>query len=104
MGVMANHAPLISTLKTGIIEVHNGGAADKLLVRGGFAEVNPKGLTVLAEEAYPLAELDRDKLTAELRDAEEDVADAKDEVTRQRAEKARDRLAAIVEVLNSQAA
>ncbi|WP_321395194.1 F0F1 ATP synthase subunit epsilon [Emcibacter sp.] len=103
-GVMAHHAPVVSTLKTGIIEVHDGGTPAKLLVHGGFAEVNPNGLTILAEEAYKPGELDRTVLEAELKDAREDVADAKDDVQRARAEKALDRLVAILAVLDELAA
>jgi F-type H+-transporting ATPase subunit epsilon len=61
-------------------------------VRGGFAEVNPAGLTVLAEEAIPLAELSSDQLDQQLRDAEEDLADAKDEHARLKAQEAIDHL------------
>lgn len=99
-GVLINHAPVVSMLRTGILEVHNGGDVDKLLVRGGFAEVNPEGLTVLAEEAMPLSEVDREALEAELKDAEEDVADAKDEAHLTEATKVRDRLVEILGVLD----
>ncbi|WP_417316754.1 F0F1 ATP synthase subunit epsilon [Emcibacter sp.] len=103
-GVMAHHAPVVSTLKTGIIEVHDGGERKKLLVHGGFAEVNPNGLTILAEEAYAPGELDRATLEVELKDANEDVADAKDDLQRARAEKARDRLVALLAALDELAA
>ncbi|MFC7048247.1 F0F1 ATP synthase subunit epsilon [Emcibacter nanhaiensis] len=103
-GVMAHHAPVVSTLKTGIIEVHDGGSMKKLLVHGGFAEVNPNGLTILAEEAYAPGELDRAELEAELKDAREDVADAKDDLHRARAEKVRDRLVNILAALDELAA
>jgi len=102
-GVLINHAPVVSTLRTGILEVHNGAAPDRLLVRGGFAEVNPQGLTVLAEEAYPLSELDRGALEAELKDANEDVADAADEAHRANATKVRDRLLEILGALDQAA-
>ena len=61
-------------------------------MRGGFAEVNPAGLTVLAEEAIPLAELSSDQLEQQLRNAEDDVADAKDEHARLKAQEALDHL------------
>ena len=98
-GVLINHAPVVSTLRTGILEVHNGDSPSKLLVRGGFAEVNPEGLTVLAEEAMPLADVDRAALEAQLKDANEDVADAKDETHLTEAKKVRDRLVEILAVL-----
>ncbi|NOZ65494.1 MAG: F0F1 ATP synthase subunit epsilon, partial [Alphaproteobacteria bacterium] len=66
-GVLINHAPVVSTLRTGILEVHNGDTPEKILVVNGFAEVNPGGLTVLAEEAIHLADVDRAALEAELK-------------------------------------
>lgn len=99
-GVLINHAPVVSTLRTGILEVHNGDEPLRLLVRGGFAEVNPKGLTVLAEEATPLAQVDRGALEAELKDAREDVADARDDSQLAEATRVRDRLVEILGVLD----
>lgn len=103
-GVLINHAPVVTSLRTGILEVHNESEIKRLLVRGGFAEVNPQGLTILAEEATPLDEVNRGQLEAALKDVEEDVADAKDDDHLLRAEKARDRLLAILDVLDRQAA
>jgi len=92
-GVLVNHAPVISTLRPGVLTVQRQGAEpERIFVRGGFAEVNLEGLTVLAEEAMPLAELDGAKLDQRVKDAEEDVADAKDDGTRQKAQERLDRL------------
>jgi len=92
-GVLAGHAPVLTTLKPGIVVVKSHNLPDeRIFVRGGFAEVTPAGLTILAEEARPLAELDTAALDAEIKDAEEDVADAKDEGTRQRSQETLDRL------------
>lgn len=102
-GVLINHAPVVSTLRTGILEVHNGDQPDRMLVRGGFAEVNPEGLTVLAEEAMLLGEVDRAALEAELKDANEDVADAKDDDQLAEATRVRDRLIEMIDVLDSAA-
>ena len=99
-GVLINHAPVVSTLRTGILEVHNGDEPQQLLVRGGFAEVNPDGLTILAEEAMLLADVDRNALEAELKDADEDVADAKDDDQLAEANKVRTRLVEILGVLD----
>lgn len=99
-GVLINHAPVVSTLRTGILEVHNGDTPELLLVRGGFAEVNPEGLTVLAEEAMLLSDVDRPALESELKNANEDVADAKDEAHLAEASKTRDRLVEILGVLD----
>ena len=48
-GVLANHAPLVSTLKPGILTIYTGSDQIRAVVTGGFAEANPTGLTVLAE-------------------------------------------------------
>ena len=76
--VLAGHAPLISTVRPGIIEVHDDGkVTDRIFVAGGFAEVNPQRCTVLAEVALPVAEIDRAKVEAELKDLGDDLAAAK---------------------------
>ena len=103
-GVLPLHAPVVSTLRTGIIEVHNDNATEKLIVVGGFAEVNAEGLTILAEIAKPLSEVDRAAYEAELKDLEEDVQDAKDDEIKARAEKARDQIISILDVLDREAA
>jgi F-type H+-transporting ATPase subunit epsilon len=100
MGIFEGHAPVLSTLKPGIIVVDKGsGAPDRIFVRGGFAEVNPQGLTVLAETAIPVADLDAAAIAAQIKDAEEDVADAKDDETRRKAQENVDHLKAMQGVL-----
>jgi F-type H+-transporting ATPase subunit epsilon len=83
-GVLAGHAPFISTLRPGVLTIRSGGEAHRFFVRGGFAEVNPAGLTVLAETAVPIDEVDRDALMNEIRAAERAVAEAKEEAERWR--------------------
>ena len=79
-GVLPRHAPLISTVRPGTIRLHDGGGEPaEIFVAGGFAEVTPERCTVLAEEAVPLADLDRAEVERELREAREDVADTDDE-------------------------
>ena len=78
MGVLANHAPLVTTLRPGIIVVHREGGDMRVVVNGGFAEVGPGGLTVLADMAVPIEEFDRSVLATEIKDTEEDVADSTD--------------------------
>ena len=58
-GVLAQHAPLMTTIKPGALRILNDGTERKIFVNGGFADVTPDGLTVLAEEAIDLADLDR---------------------------------------------
>ena len=75
--VMQNHAPVMASLRPGLVTVGEGaGKTSKMFVRGGFAEVNAKGLTILAEQAIPLEDLDAAKLNQQVKDAEEDINDA----------------------------
>ena len=84
-GVLAGHAPVISTLRPGVIEVKDGEAGDmRIFVRGGFAEVDPAKVVVLAEEAIPLADLDVEALESRIRDTEEDLTAAKTDSERAR--------------------
>ena len=91
--VMPGHAPVLSTLRPGVIGVvDEAGNEERIYVRGGVAEVNPKGLTVLAEEAVPLDELSAEMLAQQIKNAEEDVADASEDEKRRRAQEALDHL------------
>ena len=84
-GVLAGHAPTLSALKPGVIEVKSGSEAPmKLFVRGGFAEVDNRRVVVLAEEAIPLADFDVAALDQRIRDAEEDMTAAKTDAERLR--------------------
>ncbi len=85
-GVLAHHAPYVATLKPGVLTIHAEGAPKVIVVRGGFAEVGPNGLTVLAEQAVPLEEIDPIMVAQAIADAEEDVADAKDDAARDKAQ------------------
>src|SRR5215475_12995993 len=75
-GVLAGHAPFVTTVRPGIVTLFREGGALKVVVHGGFAEVNPQGLTILADMAVPLEDFDRAQLASEIKDTEEDVADA----------------------------
>lgn len=89
MGVMAGHEPLITTLKPGVIDVKiEHGRHDKFFVTGGFAEVTATKLTVLAEEAIPVAHLDEATLQQRIIDAQEDIAIAKTDAEMHRATEA----------------
>jgi F-type H+-transporting ATPase subunit epsilon len=78
MGVLAQHAPLVTTLRPGILVIYDEGGPQRVVVNGGFAEVGPAGLTVLAEMAVPVDEFDVEMLAGTIKDTEEDVADEKD--------------------------
>ena len=76
MTVMAKHAPLITTLRPGLLELEfPGGKRQRFFARGGFAEVVPAGLTVLAETAIDLDEMSPEHLNQAIANAEEDVTD-----------------------------
>lgn len=88
-GVLPDHAPLISSVRPGVIAVFEGGqVTDRIFVAGGFAEVTGERCTVLAEQAIPLAELDRGRIEGELKDARDDLTDAKTDTDRVAAERA----------------
>ena len=62
MTILPQHAPVLTSLRPGVLVMTDAKGQQKIFVRGGFAEVNPKGLTVLAERAIPVAEMtDEDK-------------------------------------------
>ncbi len=92
LGVLPNHAPFMTTLTPGMVRVKAGSEEKRIFVRGGFAEVSPAGLTVLAEEATPAEELDADAIARRIKDAEEDVADAQTDEKRIFAQQNLDRL------------
>lgn len=82
LGVMAGHAPLVATIRPGIMTVTVGGKHEKIIVLGGLAEISEKGLTVLADTATSLQELDRDAFADKISEMEEglkqEVGDALD--------------------------
>jgi F-type H+-transporting ATPase subunit epsilon len=99
--VLADHAPAMSTLKPGIVEINAAPATHlRYFVRGGFADVAPEGFTILAEHAIPLEEFDAAKLASDVKDAEEDVADAKTDEERRLATEKRDQLLELKIALN----
>ncbi len=99
-GVLAGHAPLITTLRPGAIEVYAGDKVEhRIFVAGGFAEVSNDRLTVLAEEAIPFDQLDRARLEQSLKDAGEDLEDAKTDEARVAARTKVDQLRQVLETL-----
>ncbi|MGH6872047.1 MAG: F0F1 ATP synthase subunit epsilon [Rhizomicrobium sp.] len=85
MGVIKGHMPLISTLRAGMIEVAGGDSVSgKFFIRGGFAEVNPDKVIVLADEAIPMTDMDIAVIDQRIKDTEEDLIAAKSEAERAR--------------------
>src|SRR5215217_3466869 len=74
-GVFAGHAPLISLIRPGVMTVYSGGEQTQIVVLGGLAEVGPDGLTVLADVATTLEDLDRAELQAQIAEMETRVKD-----------------------------
>ena len=70
MTVMANHAPVITTLRPGILLVVHSGGTDEYVVSGGFAEINADGLSVLAEKALPRQEVTQEEYEAMVAEAQ----------------------------------
>jgi F-type H+-transporting ATPase subunit epsilon len=77
--VLVGHAPVIATLRPGVIDVAAGSVRKRLFVKSGFAEVDPSRLTVLAEKAYDVEELSAAAIADELKTAEAELASAKDD-------------------------
>jgi F-type H+-transporting ATPase subunit epsilon len=91
--VLKDHAPLMSMLRPGVLEIDQSAThKTKLFVRGGFAEVSPKGLTILAEQAVALEDLNGAQLDADVKAAEDEIADAPTDEARRIATEKRDHL------------
>jgi F-type H+-transporting ATPase subunit epsilon len=87
-GVLPQHSLFMSVLRPGVIETYDGAQVSlRIFVAGGFAEVNPQGCTVLAEEAIPVAEIDLEHARRRLADAQDELRDAADDATRARCER-----------------
>jgi F-type H+-transporting ATPase subunit epsilon len=85
MGVLAGHAPMIVALRGGVIAVHEGGqVTERLFVAGGFAEVAPDRVTILADEATPLASLSKSEAERRLVEAEASLAAAANDTPEKR--------------------
>jgi F-type H+-transporting ATPase subunit epsilon len=91
--VLKDHAPLMSMLRPGVIEIDRSAAQKtKLFVSGGFAAISPAGLTILAEQAIALEDLNGAQLDADVKAAEEEIADAPTDEARRVATEKRDHL------------
>ena len=87
-GVLPLHSPFMSVLRPGVIETYDGGRVnERIFVAGGFAEVNERGCTVLAEEAMPVAEIDAAQARRRLANAQDDLKEATEDTARARCER-----------------
>ena len=77
VGVLPGHSLLIAAVRPGVIDIHEGGQVrESIFVAGGFAEVSPERCTVLAEEAVPVADIDRTEAEKRLEDAKQALTEA----------------------------
>jgi F-type H+-transporting ATPase subunit epsilon len=74
-GVLAGHAPVVAAIRPGILTVMSGGTQQKIIVLGGLAEVSDKGLTVLADVATSMADLDRTQFADQISGMEAKLAE-----------------------------
>jgi F-type H+-transporting ATPase subunit epsilon len=104
-GVLPGHAPLISTIRPGMIEIYETRPtiSDRIFVIGGIAEVTPERCTVLAEQAMPPSELNRAAIEAELQTVEGNLPSLREQVGRATGAD-RDRLASELRQLEHQQA
>ena len=88
--VLSEHAPVMTSMRPGVIGIDDAeGKHRRVFVRGGFADASEKGLILLAETAIPFEDLSADKLGQEIKNAEEDLADANEDQKQDGAGKAR---------------
>ncbi len=73
-GVLAGHAPFVSTIRPGILTVYAAGGEQKIVVLGGFAEISAAGLTVLADVAESVADIDRSMIATKIGELEQRIA------------------------------
>lgn len=90
--VLAQHAPLMTSIRPGVVTVNFGNNTDRYVIFGGFCDVTPDGCTLLAEAATKVDEIDRADVERRIQEAREDVADAQDDDTKQQAEEYLDQL------------
>jgi F-type H+-transporting ATPase subunit epsilon len=96
MTVMADHAPVMATVKPGVVTVKPvSGAEQRYVVFGGFADILPEGCTLLAESAVPVADINKADLAQRIQDAKDDLADAKTDEDRTKAEEFLNHLATL---------
>jgi F-type H+-transporting ATPase subunit epsilon len=100
-GVLKGHAPVISRMRPGIVEVRDGDGNDlRYFVYHGFAEVTEDSLSVLAEEAVPFEEIDAGDLDRRIRHAEEDISVTEDAFEKALAEENLQHLQAVKDVVS----
>ena len=97
VGILANHAPLISSLKPGVLSYTKAGATEKMVIAGGFIEVSADNVSILADIAEKASEIDIEAAETERDAAEKELnswkgSEAEFETEKERLEKAQARL------------
>lgn len=95
-GALVNHAPLMSVVKSGVIRIITGNQETKMYVGGGIVDVSGKGVAILAEDAVDLNSIDKASFEKDLKNAQEDLRDAKNDADKAKASKSIERLEAIL--------
>src|ERR1700756_1250884 len=103
LGVLPGHAPMVTLLRPGIVTIMREGRREPVVVVGGFAEMGPSGLTVLADRAGAREDFDLESLADDIRDTEEDVTDCKDDAQRDKLVRRLDQLRALQAALRQEA-
>lgn len=79
-GILPGHAPLLSTIRPGVLDVYEGDKISRsLFVAGGFAEASAEGCTVLVEEAVPVEDIDASRASERVDKAQQAVTDASED-------------------------
>ena len=101
-GVLPGHSPMMSTIRPGIVEIHESEAseAERLFVKGGLAQVTPTGLTILAEEVIHLGDVDLTELADDITSARQSFDAAVDDVDKARAERELNWMEALSQVMS----
>jgi F-type H+-transporting ATPase subunit epsilon len=103
LGIRAGHMSLVVSLRPGIVTVQSAeyGSAQRIFVAGGFADIGQDHVTILAEEAMPVADLDRERIAQQVRDLDDDFSIAESDAERARIENRRQALAAMITAIQS---
>ena len=98
--VMAGHTPITSSLRPGVISIYEGDVEkDRIFVNGGFVQVADDKITVLAEEAIHVVDLNRGDLEQRIQNVAEDIEDATDDEVKRKAQENKDHLEQLLEAL-----
>lgn len=100
--VLPKHAPMMSTIRPGVIAIYEGDKKnpEKIFICGGFAEVTPGSLVILAEEAIPVKELSKADIKQRITDAREDLEDAISDEDRRKTQGEIARLSELAKAVN----